>query len=185
MAPLFLNPAMSPIHLAVWASAFCFQVVNACCIGGYLAGYGPRTLYDWAGTAPRIEIGIVIFLAGLAGNVYHDDELREIRRAAARDQKKKTAIQEEKAKHAKVDKVYRIPENGLFRVVLYPHYFCEWIEWCGFWIIGGLGCVPARIFLTNEVATMLPRALSGRRWYVQKFGEEKIAGRRAVIPGVI
>jgi hypothetical protein len=48
----------------------------------------------------------------------------------------------------------------------------------------GWGCVPARCFLVNEIAAMLPRAVSGRKWYVEKFGEEKIRGRWAVIPGI-
>ena len=78
-----------------------------------------------------------------------------------------------------------MPENGLFRAVLYPHYFCEWIEWAGFWMIGGWGCAPARTFLFNEIATMLPRALQGKRWYLERFGKEKVGSRKAVIPGLI
>lgn len=176
---------MSPIHPFVLVSALSFQVINGTCIGGYLAGYGPTTVHDWAGTAPRIEFGMMIFFAGFIGNIYHDDELREIRRAAARDQERKAEAQGEKGKEGKVDKVYKIPENGLFRWVLYPHYLCEWIEWCGFWVIGGLGCTPARTFVVNEVTTMLPRALSGKRWYIERFGKEKIGSKKAVIPSLI
>lgn len=189
---------MSPIHLSVWSSALTFQLLNATCIGGWLAGYGPTTTEEWAGRAVWIELGMMIFFLGLMGNLYHDDELREIRRAAARNQKRREDGQNEddqeenrdarKGKGQKkqsVDKVYMMPQNGLFRAVLYPHYFCEWIEWCGFWMIGGLGCVPARTFVFNEIATMLPRALQGKRWYVERFGREKVAGRKAVIPGVL
>jgi 3-oxo-5-alpha-steroid 4-dehydrogenase 1 len=32
---------------------------------------------------------------------------------------------------------------------------------------------------------MLPRALSGKRWYIEKFGEEKVANRKAIIPGLL
>lgn len=112
--------------------------------------------------------------------MYHDDELREIRRVAAKEveQKKKQGVKD-------VKKHYEVPEGGLFRWVLYPHYLCEWIEWAGFWMIGGLACAPARVFLVNEVATMMPRALAGRRWYVERFGKEKIGGRRAVLPGLL
>ena len=53
--------------------------------------------------------------------------------------------------------------NGLFRLVLYPHYFVESIEWSGFWMIGGQRCVPARCFLLNEVAAMLLRAVHGKQ----------------------
>ena len=78
-----------------------------------------------------------------------------------------------------------MPKNGLFRAVLYPHYFFEWIEWAGWWMIGGLHCVPARIFLLNEISTMLPRALQGKRWYVDKFGKEAVDNRKAVVPGIL
>ena len=118
--------------------------------------------------------------------MYHDDELREIRRAAARNQKKKQEAVKEggKASDEGVEKVYMMPENGLFRLVLFPHYFCEWIEWCGWWMIGGLSCTPARCFVVNEISTMLPRAMNGRQWYLERFGKEKVGSRKAVIPGV-
>ena len=118
-------------------------------------------------------------------NMFHDDDLREIRRATARKQKKKEQEQGEKGKEANVDKVYMIPKNGLFYFILYPHFFCEWIEWAAFWMMGGLKCVPARTFLINEIATMLPRALQGKRWYIEKFGKEKIGSKKAVIPGIL
>jgi len=176
---------MSPIHVSVWASALGFQLINATCIGGWLAGHGPTTGEDWAGNAPRIELGMMIFAVGLLANAYHDDELREIRRAAARNQKKRQEAQGEKGDGKGVDKVYMIPENGLFRAVLFPHYFCEWIEWCGFWMVGGLACTPARTFVVNEVTAMLPRALQGKAWYVERFGKEKIGAKKAIIPGII
>lgn len=176
---------MSPIHPLILLFALSFQVINGTCIGGYLAGYGPSTQADWAGATIRIQLGLLIFFAGFIGNIYHDDELREIRRAAARRQKRKAEAQREKGKEPQVDKVYEIPQNGLFRLVLYPHFFCEWIEWCGFWVIGGLACGPARTFLINEITTMTPRALSGKRWYIERFGKEKVGSKRAVIPGLI
>ncbi len=185
ISPLFLNPSMSPIHPLILLFALSFQVINGTCIGGYLAGYGPSTQADWAGATIRIQLGLLIFFAGFIGNIYHDDELREIRRAAARRQKRKAEAQREKGKEPQVDKVYEIPQNGLFRLVLYPHFFCEWIEWCGFWVIGGLACGPARTFLINEITTMTPRALSGKRWYIERFGKEKVGSKRAVIPGLI
>jgi hypothetical protein len=118
-------------------------------------------------------------------NYYHDDELREIRRRAGRRARARAAAGKGEGKEEKgVDKHYEIPEAGLFKVMLYPHYFMEWVEWCGFWMAAGWGCVPARCFLFNEIAAMLPRAVSGRRWYAEKFGEERIKGRWAVIPGV-
>lgn len=174
---------MSPIHPFVWLCAALWQVSNGLCIGGWLAGHGPRTPYDWAGHLYYMEIGLVIWGWGLLANMYHDDDLREIRRAAARRQKKEAERTGKPA--ASVDKVYMLPKNGLFRWVLYAHYLCEWIEWAGFWMVGGWACAPARNFLINEIATMLPRAIQGKRWYIEKFGADKVGNRKAAIPGLI
>ncbi|KAK1093521.1 hypothetical protein LTR48_002161 [Friedmanniomyces endolithicus] len=166
LSPLLLNP-----------------IINGISIGGWLAGYGPTTVHDWAGRLYWMEIGLVIWGWSFLGNVFHDDDLREIRRSALRRQQKKA--KEEGKPIEGVNKLYMMPKNGLFHYVLYPHYFCEWLEWGGFWMVGGLGCVPARTFLLNEIATMLPRALQGRRWYVEKFGKERVGNRKAVIPGLL
>ena len=184
------------MHVLVWAFALSFQLVNGTCIGGWLAGYGPRTWADWEAdswplspklVSSRIEVGMMIWGVFLLLNMFHDDDLREIRRAAARNQKKRAAEKDEKGKGEGkgVDKVYMIPKNGLFKFILYPHFFCEWIEWAAYWMIGGKNCVPARTFVMNEVATMLPRAVQGKRWYLERFGKEKVGGKKAVIPGVI
>ncbi|KAK5012509.1 3-oxo-5-alpha-steroid 4-dehydrogenase-domain-containing protein [Cryomyces antarcticus] len=183
LAPLVLNPSMSPIHITVWASALIWQITNGLSLGGWLGGYGPTTVYDWAGRLYMIEVGLVIWGWGLLGNMYHDDDLREIRRAAGRRQKKEA--EKTRKPVQSVDKVYMLPKNGLFHYILYPHYLCEWIEWTGFWMIGGWGCVPARSFVLNEIATMLPRAVQGRKWYVEKFGKDKVGNRKAVIPGLL
>lgn len=49
---------------------------------------------------------------------------------------------------------------------------------------GPANFVPAAIFLVNEIATMGPRALQGRRWYLKKFGD-KAPVRKAVVPGLL
>ena len=136
-----------------------------------------------------MELGMMIWALGFVANIWHDDELREIRRASARNQKRRAEEAEKSTGKdkgtIKVDKVYFVPQNGLFWWILYPHYLCEWIEWSGFWIMGGLACVPAQNFLMNEIATMLPRAVAGKKWYIDKFGKEKVGGRKAIIPGLL
>lgn len=133
-----------------------------------------------------MELGMMIWALGFFANIFHDDELREIRRAALRSQKARAAQQDEKEKGGKgVEKVYMIPQNGLFELILYPHYLCEWIEWGGFWLMAGSGCVPARNFVLNEIATMLPRALQGKQWYIERFGKDKVGEKKAVIPWLL
>lgn len=174
---------MSPMHPLVWLMAFGFQMFNAISIGGYLAGYGPTSPYEWGARSEWMFVGLVIWCWGLMANMFHDDDLREIRRSADRKQRKEA--KEQGKPMESVDKIYMIPKNGLFKYALHAHYFCEWIEWAGWWMIGGWQCHPARSFLFNEISTMLPRALQGKRWYEKKFGKEKLQGRKAVIPGVI
>lgn len=159
--------------------------MNGTLLGAWLGAYGPTSQSEWASQSSTLQFvaGIAIFYLGLAANYYHDDELREIRR---REMGRQERIARREGRDPKdVGKHYSVPQAGLFKVVLYPHYLMEWMEWTGFWIAAGLGCAPAMMFVVNEVVSMLPRAVRGRRWYAEKFGEEKIRGRWAVIPGVI
>lgn len=185
-----LQPSMAPIHALVWSSAVCFQVLNATCLGSWLAAYGPVTAAGWAAQSPlpQFALGLAVFYVGLAGNFFHDEELREIRR---REQRRQERVRKAAGDNGGggggtrgAEKHYEIPQAGLFRYVLFPHYFCEWVEWTGFLIAAGWSCAPAWAFLVNEVASMLPRAVRGKAWYVDKFGEEKVGKKRAVIPWV-
>ncbi|KAK6844223.1 3-oxo-5-alpha-steroid 4-dehydrogenase-domain-containing protein [Apiospora arundinis] len=186
-----LQPSMSPIHALVWALALVFQLCNATCLGSWLAAYGPTTEAEWNSYAQfsnggssvlQFAVGLVVFYVGLTCNYFCDEELREIRRNEQRRQER-LAREQGKAPES-IEKHYSVPNNGLFRYMLYPHYFSEWIEWLGFWVAAGFGCVPARCFLVNEVFAMLPRAVAGKKWYIEKFGEDKIKGKYAIIPGV-
>jgi len=180
ISPWFLNPSISPIHVLVWSFAFTFQVFNGLSIGGWLAGYGPRTSASYP--SARVYLGIAIWSVGLLGNFYYESRLWSMR-------KEKAAQQAEKDKgkpgNGKTEKVYVLPSGGLFDYVLYPHYLCEWIEWTGYWVVGGWRCPPARQFAINSISNMMPSTLRGRRWYVGKFGKEKVGSRKAVIPGLI
>ena len=176
---------MSPTHPFIVTSATVFNIFNGTSIGGWLGGYGPTTAEEWSGRIIYIQIGVVIFLLGAIGNIYHDDVLREIRRASAREQQQAAAAAQDAGKSVTTEKVYKVPQEGMFRYILFPHYLCEWIEWGGFWIIGGRTCLPAQNFVIFEILEMTPRAFSGKRWYNKNFGEEKIAGRKAVIPRML
>ncbi|KAK2612033.1 hypothetical protein QQS21_001998 [Conoideocrella luteorostrata] len=187
-----IQPSMSPIHLLVALMAVCFQLFNGVCIGSWLAAYGPVTAEAWAkqSSVGQFVIGIAIFYIGLASNFFHDEELREIRRTEQRRQERILGEQSKSkagasGKTVSVEKHYQIPQAGLFRYILYAHYFCEWIEWTGFLVAAGWGCAPAWTFLVNEVFCMLPRAVKGKKWYSERFGEEKIRRKWAVLPGVV
>ncbi|KKK13168.1 hypothetical protein AOCH_001513 [Aspergillus ochraceoroseus] len=42
--------------------------------------------------------------------------------------------------------------------------------------------LPGIVFVVNAVTNMLPHARWGRKWYVERFGEEAVGGRGAVVP---
>jgi 3-oxo-5-alpha-steroid 4-dehydrogenase 1 len=187
-----MQPSMSPLHILVWLLAFCFQILNATSLASWLAAYGPTTAAEWNTSPlslPQFAAGITIFYLGLAGNFFHDEELREIRRTEQRRQdrirkEQQRAGTNDGGRGKAIEKHYQIPSAGLFKYMLYPHYLLEWIEWTGFWMACGWGCVPARAFVLNEIFTMLPRAVRGKWWYVERFGEEKIGKKWAILPGV-
>ncbi|KKF95701.1 putative protein C9.08c [Ceratocystis platani] len=164
-------------------------VCNGISIGGWLGGYGPTTARDWmphSWSTAQFVAGIALFYIGLMGNFFHDEELREIRRAERRKRERinSSGGRQLAEKDVDVHKHYRVPEAMLFKWILYPHYLCEWIEWLGFWIAAGFGCAPARSFLVNEVMAMFPRAWNGRKWYENEFGEEKIRRKWTILPGL-
>ncbi|PMB68558.1 Uncharacterized protein C9.08c [Beauveria bassiana] len=184
-----LFPSMAPIHFIVWAAALSFQLCNAVCLGSWLSAYGAVTSSAWLAQSPlpQFAFGLALFYVGLAGNWFHDEELREIRRKERRRQERLRAASgtsSSTSSSVKVEKHYEIPQAGLFKYMLYPHYLLEWIEWLGFWVAAGWSCAPARAFFVNEVLSMLPRAVNGKKWYTDKFGEDKIRKKWVVIPGV-
>jgi 3-oxo-5-alpha-steroid 4-dehydrogenase 1 len=180
----FLQPSINEMHVLNASSALMFQLTNGVCIGSWLGGYGPVTQAQWAEQVSSTQFlgGVVVFCLGLAGNYFHDEHLRDIRRKARTKKENKSADAE---KEHKTKRTYEIPQAGLFRYVFYPHYLCEWIEWIGFWMACGWGCAPARAFLVNEIMSMLPRAVNGAAWYRDYFGEEKTKGKKAIVPGIL
>lgn len=179
---------MAPIHVLVWAMAFTFQVCNATCLGSWLAAYGPVTAEAWAQQSPMPQLlfGVAIFYAGLASNFFHDEILREIRRKVQQrqDGPKRPDSSKNGVATKRGERHYEIPEAGLFRYMLYPHYFCEWVEWTGFLMAAGWSCAPAQAFLANEIFSMLPRAVKGKEWYIDQFGKQKVGDRWAVLPWI-
>lgn len=188
LTPILLTPEMAPIHIVPWFCALVFNTVNAYQMAGWMSGYGDVSGVEWVGSRVRIQCGLMIFCLGLFGNILHEDELREIRRKAKWEQqqkdKKDAAAGKEKKEGDKAERVYKIPQALGFGWIFYPHYLSEWIEWAGFWLIGGARFTPGRSFLLAEISAMLPQAYQGKQWYLQKFGKENVGNKKAIIPFV-
>ncbi|GLB38735.1 putative 3-oxo-5-alpha-steroid 4-dehydrogenase [Lyophyllum shimeji] len=136
------TPSRSKSHLIVPLSAVFFNTVNGALMGSYLSSpfarafLGPSLPSPTA--RPSFYLGLLIWAAGFAGNIYHDEILLNIRRKAIKGKGKATsppsssssssssAAGKTKGEH------YAIPTGALYAYVSYPNYLCEWIEWTGF-----------------------------------------------------
>lgn len=118
---------------------------------------------EWL-TDPRFIIGVSIYVCGFVLNVHSDAIIRNLR--------SKTEVESG-------EKVYRIPEGGLFKYVTNPSYFSELMSFTGFAIATwSLGAV---FVLLVSAANLIPRAFQVHRWYREKF-EEYPAERKVLIP---
>lgn len=240
ISPFFAAPSMSPIHAFVVFSAVLFNWLNSTCLAGWIVGYEIPIAIPLSTSASRPimappsppssstlipSLGLCLFFLGMAGNIYAERTLFQLRREGAETQqaKKPSTSTPGDDSSNKFSKVYVIPPpTGLFRSILYPHYVCEWLEWLGFALLGtavlpvpsalgaaaassasssslvlapwvvpfALGAeklhtglpLPAVLFFVNAVANMLPHARWGRKWYVERFGAQRVAGRGAAVP---
>lgn len=139
---------------------------------GYLNAVFISHLSDHLTTAwlsdPRFIIGVTVYLFGFTMNVHSDAIIRNLR---------------SKEEVARGDKVYRIPQGGLFRYVTNPSYFTELLSFTGFAIATwSLGAV---FVLLVSAANLIPRAFQIHKWYKEKFGDEYPENRKILIPFVL
>ncbi|WOK99481.1 3-oxo-5-alpha-steroid 4-dehydrogenase 2 [Canna indica] len=99
---------------------------------------------------PAVDLkyaGVVIFLVGIFGNFYHHYLLSKLRK--------------------KGEKGYKIPEGGIFGLVICPHYLFEVIGWVGIALISQT--VYAFSFVLGSTFYLMGRSYATRRWYLSKF----------------
>ncbi|MCK5881358.1 MAG: DUF1295 domain-containing protein [Sinobacterium sp.] len=122
---------------------------------------------EWL-TDPRFIIGLAVYFTGFTLNVHSDAIIRNLR---------------SKEEVERGDKIYRIPQGGLFKYVTNPSYFSEIISFIGFAIATwSLGAV---FVLAVTAANLIPRAFQTHKWYKKQFGDEYPANRKALIPFII
>ena len=123
------SPSRSKSHLVVVASGIAFNVPNGFLLAAYLTSASTATYLTENGlSSPRFWTGIAIWAVGFVGNVYHDEILLNIRRKAIAKGKAKELENGQSAPQPH----YAIPHGGLFSIVSFPNYLCEWVEWFGF-----------------------------------------------------
>jgi protein-S-isoprenylcysteine O-methyltransferase Ste14 len=137
--------------------AFLFQTYNAYLNGRWVSHLGQYTV-DWA-LDPRFVLGVLIFGAGFALNLWSDGTLRRLRQPGNTD--------------------YHVPRGGLFELVSCPNYLGEILEWIG-WALATWSLAGAA-FAVYTIANLGPRALSHHRWYRERF-DDYPRERKALVP---
>ncbi|KAJ9553777.1 hypothetical protein OSB04_017822 [Centaurea solstitialis] len=116
-------------------------------------------------TEPTVDlkyVGITLFLIGTIGNFYHHYLLANLRK--------------------KGDKTYKIPQGGLFRLIICPHYLFEIVAYVG---ISTISQTPYAVsFTLATIFYLMGRSYGTRKWYLSKFGEEFPKEVKALIPYV-
>ncbi|XP_071937469.1 uncharacterized protein [Coffea arabica] len=99
---------------------------------------------------PPIDLkyaGILLFLLGISGNFYHHYLLSKLRTEG--------------------DKRYKIPQGGLFSLVICPHYLFEIFGFIGVSFIAQT--LYAFSFTLGTLFLLMGRSFATRKWYRSKF----------------
>ena len=115
------TPSRSKSHIIVPLSAVAFNLINGSLMGSYLSSSEAGDFLSARSPTP-FYLGLVLWAFGFIGNIVHDEILLNIRRKANIKGKSK----------AEAGEHYATPQGGLYALVSYPNYLCEWIEWLGF-----------------------------------------------------
>lgn len=106
-------------------------------------------------------IGLIIYVVGIIGNFYHHSILSKLRNNN--------------------DKGYKIPQGGLFGLVICPHYLFEILIFVGLSFISQTPLAFACTF--GDTLYLIARSYETRKWYVNKF-EDFPKHTKCVIPYV-
>ncbi|KAL8224157.1 hypothetical protein R6Q57_019632 [Mikania cordata] len=114
-------------------------------------------------TNPPIDlkyVGVGLFLIGIIGNFYHHYILANLRKDG--------------------EKEYKIPQGGLFDLVICPHYLFEVFAYVG------ISCISQTLyafaFALGTVFYLIGRSYATREWYMSKFGDKFPKEVKAIIP---
>ncbi|GAB0134842.1 hypothetical protein EsDP_00003197 [Epichloe bromicola] len=85
-------------------------------------------------------------------------------------------------------KKYTLPDEGLFKYIVCPHYTCECVIYLA---ISVMAAPPGSFFNTSVLCGLVfvavnlgATALGTKQWYAGKFGDNKVANKWRMIPGI-
>ncbi|KAM1157588.1 hypothetical protein TB2_027744 [Malus domestica] len=116
---------------------------------------------------PAIDLksaGIVLFVIGISGNLYHHYLLSKMRSKPGEE------------------KEYKIPKGGLFELVICPHYLFEITTFLGVSFISQT--LYAFSFTAGTALYLAGRSYATRNWYRSKFKDHFPCTFKALIPYV-
>ncbi|KAF8090201.1 hypothetical protein N665_0483s0039 [Sinapis alba] len=113
--------------------------------------------------------GILMFVVGIVGNLYHHVLLAKLRKGG-------------EGEGGSGKKEYKIPKGGLFETVICPHYMFEIIVFWGFFMISQT--IYSLSLALGTTFYLMGRSYATRRWYLSKF-DDFPKNIKALIPFVL
>ena len=158
--PFRLNASSKKTPFTIVLLAFIFTAINSYINARWISEYGNYPT-SWL-SDPRFLIGLTIFFIGWVINIKSDNILLNLRGPG--------------------ETGYKIPYGGMFKYVSSPNYLGEILVWTG-WAIATWSMAGAS-FLVFTFCNLVPRAISGHKWYRTKF-DNYPPERKAIFPGLI
>ncbi|KAK9059842.1 hypothetical protein SSX86_020546 [Deinandra increscens subsp. villosa] len=107
-------------------------------------------------------VGVGLFVIGIIGNFYHHRILASLRKEGGKE--------------------YKIPQGGLFDLVICPHYLFEIFGYIG------MSCISQTLyafaFTVGTLFYLMGRSYATREWYISKFGDKFPKDVKVLVPYV-
>uniref|UniRef100_A0A7S4RTC1 3-oxo-5-alpha-steroid 4-dehydrogenase C-terminal domain-containing protein n=1 Tax=Ditylum brightwellii TaxID=49249 RepID=A0A7S4RTC1_9STRA len=101
------------------------------------------------------QLGIILFIIGSLGNLYHHYLLASLRSGVSLSEKKK----------------YMAPKGGMFEYVATPHYFFELVAWMGIALASNQ--LTAFLNFISMTCYLMARSYNQNQWNMKRFEEKE------------